>query len=790
MLNYKMREAPLNPFPRPEGMDLLLHRLLVHRGIASAEEARRYLAPEAGDLSDPMRLSDMAPALEKIRGALAAGAPICVYGDYDVDGVSASAILADHLRALGARVRVYLPSRHREGYGLNEGAVREIAREGGLMITVDCGVTNLKEVALAKELGLDVIVTDHHRPAEALPDCPVVDPLLKDYPFPWLCGAGVAFRLVEALSGWEAALEYVDIAALATVADVVSLTGENRVIVKLGLEKLNQAPRAGILALKEAAGLQGRQLTAGNVSFQLAPRLNAAGRMGDAMDAHRLLLARDANEAEPLAMRLAEQNAKRQEEERSIEEAAEEQIAGLNLSRHRALVLVGADWNSGIIGLSAGRLAEKYWMPTILLSASGDTLVGSCRSIPGVDIHQALTACKRYFIRYGGHRLAAGLTMPRAALEDFKRDLEAWLSENVRPEAWIPVKEYDLEAPFDALTEEFVGALTAMEPTGYGNPGPVLRSQPWVEGGRTMGTNGAHLSLILSGHGVQRRGVFFGGGPLAESLPEAVDILYTPKFNDFRGHRSVEVEIKALVSARPREDFRRKIQNASRLQHEFLTESIYNGMIREVYPDVPSVTPEALREWLKNDAQGTVILAADGAQALKLLEALGDVPLDLWTGPGQEGPRVCNTLWLYPVGALRRRWRRVVTLGMPPVQDDEDVERWQIGAPAELWNELPDLEALRRIYRAARSVVRGAERYLTLTQLLTLMALQSGLSAPACLMGLAVLDAAELIRFRPEMQAGRTTGIPFLAMGEAKKADPTDTTIYRALREAKGKYGA
>ena len=304
MLNYRMREGERAYFPRPEGMSPTLHALLIQRGIATAEQAEEFLHPSASRLRDPMLLSDMGPATAAIRAAMENGEPICVYGDYDVDGVSASAILAGYLRAQGAKVEVYLPSRHSEGYGLNEPAIRAIAQRSRLMVTVDCGVTSVELIDLAKSLGLTCVVTDHHRPAERLPACPVVNPLLNDYPFGFLCGAGVAFKLVEALGGRAAAMEYVDIAALATVADVVPLIDENRVLVRLGLERINAAPRPGLKALIEAAGLSDATLTAGNIGFQLAPRLNAGGRIGSAKRSYDLLAATDPAEAATIAAEL------------------------------------------------------------------------------------------------------------------------------------------------------------------------------------------------------------------------------------------------------------------------------------------------------------------------------------------------------------------------------------------------------------------------------------------------------------------------------------------------------
>ena len=266
----------------PADMPELIYLLLTRRGVESSEAARAFLYPDAADLHDPMLLSGMAEAIARIRRAQDAGETVCVYGDYDVDGVCATSILTLYFRALGLSCVHYIPDRHAEGYGLNDAAIEKIAQSATLLVTVDCGISCAHEVETAKALGLDVIVTDHHRPGDILPDCTVINPLLNDYPFPYLCGAGVAFKLVAALGGLEEALSYVDLAALATVADLVTLTDENRVIVSLGLQRINREPRLGLRMMIERAALTGRDLSAGSIGFQIAPRINASGRLGDA----------------------------------------------------------------------------------------------------------------------------------------------------------------------------------------------------------------------------------------------------------------------------------------------------------------------------------------------------------------------------------------------------------------------------------------------------------------------------------------------------------------------------
>ena len=382
MLVYRRREAERAFFERPADMPRLLHAILVQRGIASAAEARAFLSPGEELLNDPLLLSDMGRVVERVRAALEAGKRICVYGDYDVDGVTAAAILYLHLTSLGADVRAYLPDRHREGYGLNEEAVRALAKDTDLLITVDCGVNAVDMAALAKKLGMDIVITDHHRPGANLPDCPLVDPLLNGYPCPHLSGAGVAFKLVEALSGRAAAMEYVDLAALSTVADVVPLLGENRFIVRAGLQRMNEAPRPGLKALKRAAGLEEKTLTAGHLGFQLGPRLNAGGRLGSARRGLELLITTDPARAETLAMELDAENSERRKVEMAILSEAEAMLEDFDFPAHRAIVLAREGWNTGVLGLAASRLVEAYHYPVILLSEEEGVLKGSCRSIP------------------------------------------------------------------------------------------------------------------------------------------------------------------------------------------------------------------------------------------------------------------------------------------------------------------------------------------------------------------------------------------------------------------------
>ena len=777
MLRYIQRQAPRTYFERPADMPAALHRLLIERGVASAEEAERFLHPDARSLHDPMRLSCMAQAVARIRSALAAGVAICVYGDYDVDGVSASAILSGWLRAQGADARVYLPSRHSEGYGLNERAVREIAGWAKLMVTVDCGVTAVELVALAKSLGLDVIVTDHHRPADALPDCPVVNPLLADYPFPFLCGAGVAWKLVWALAGEDAAMAWADVAALATVADVVPLTGENRAIVAMGLAQINASPRLGLRALVECAGMAGRRIDANAVAFQLAPRLNAGGRLGSAMRAYRLLATQDPGEAGALAEELDKANAERKTVEQRIHGEAEAQLADFDFPAHRALILAGEGWNPGVVGLAASRLVEKYHYPVILLADADGTLTGSCRSIEGVDIHAALTACAAFLERFGGHRQAAGLTMKRENLDAFRDAMDAWLAANVPAAAYVPALEYDMALDFDDVTPAFIHALDALQPTGFGNPMPVFRATAQVVDARAVGAEGAHLRLTLAQGGHRLGAIACRQGALKERLADRVDALFVPGFNEYMGRTEPQLEVKALADADGIGQIRAKLGAEASLQCEFLTQLFYNKRIYRPDRGAPETDLRAVEAFLAAEPQGTLILAADLSGAAELLRRLDPIAPDVCFGAMPADPRAFNALCAYPPAApVPRGYRRVILASVPEeyLPDAPGAEVLRLPGRAAWTAGMPDLDGLRAAYRA---VMRAGQRpvyFRTLEQLACVTAEEAGLDRPGA--AAAILAMADMGLFELELSNPIR-----VRRSDRRRATPEESAVWQAL---------
>src|SRR6266545_703044 len=413
----------LPPCPRPEVVALARQlslsettaSVLVRRGYGDAETARAFLAAEIS-AHDPFLLGDMQIACESIRATVASGKRICVHGDYDVDGICATVLAVLVLRELGADVDWHLPSRFEEGYGVAGETLSRLAQEGcGLVLTVDCGITAVEEVRQARARGLEVIVTDHHRPAEELPECPVVATRPSDYPFPELCGTGVVFKLGQALLGPDSPvlLRQLDLVALATIADVVPLVDENRSLAIAGLRALARTQKPGLRALMKVAGVDPAAVDSGAVGFRLAPRINAAGRLGHPRSALELLLTDDADEARRLADRLEELNRDRQAVEDKILRAAIAQVEEWPEARRarKAYVVWGDDWHEGVIGIVASRLVERYHRPVVLLAGGEGPWKGSGRSIPSFDLHGALGACAQFLERFGGHRAAAGLSI-------------------------------------------------------------------------------------------------------------------------------------------------------------------------------------------------------------------------------------------------------------------------------------------------------------------------------------------------------------------------------------------
>jgi single-stranded-DNA-specific exonuclease len=452
--------------------------VLVRRGYGEAAEARRFLE---GALPghDPFSLGDMREAVETIVAAVEAGARICVHGDYDADGICATTLAVLLLRELGADVAWHLPSRFEEGYGLNAGTLTRLAGEQfDLVLTVDCGITAVAEVEHARTLGLEVVVTDHHRPAEEFPACPVVAPLKGDYPFKGLCGTGVVWKLAQALLGPEHPFleRHLDVVALATVADVVPLVDENRALALLGLRRLAQTQKPGLRALMRVAGVDPAAIDESSIGFRLAPRINASGRLCRPEAALALLLTDDESEAKRVAEELETLNRERQAvEERILREAiAEVESWPESRRRRRGYVVAGEGWHEGVIGIVASRLVERYNRPVVLIAGTDESWKGSGRSVAAFDLHGGLAACAAHLERFGGHRAAAGLTIRAEQVEVFAAAFGAHADEVLSEEDLLPVTRVDAVVEGSRLNLDLCAELGRLAPFGLGNPGVTL----------------------------------------------------------------------------------------------------------------------------------------------------------------------------------------------------------------------------------------------------------------------------------------------------------------------------
>ena len=502
----------------------LLAGILAARGITDPTEALTLLAGEE-ELSDPMLLTDMDKACARILEAIDKEQTIVVYGDYDVDGVTATALLYQHLKGMGASVKCMLPSREGDGYGLSKNAIQSIHDKGcQLIVTVDNGISALEEAEFAASLGVDLIVTDHHLPHDALPKAvAVVDPRRADdhSPFKGLCGAGVAFKLCAALDGCppEEMLDYCGyLAAVGTVADVMPLTGENRTLVKAGLKLLQQTDRPGISALLEEVGLGGKPITAENVSYAIAPRINAAGRMDNAVTALQLVLCEDEERAAELAHKLNEINVARQETEQEIVKAAQEQLdAEPAILEDRVILIWGRDWHPGVIGIVASRLVEKTGRPVIVVSVDehGEGK-GSGRSVQGFNLHECIASCEDILLRFGGHAMAAGLSVREENLPELRRRLNEWAARECAV-LFTPPLECDLSIHLDRITVESVRRLEQLAPYGAENPTPVFVLEKAVIDGIFSVSEGKHCRLRLRQGNASIYAVWFGMPP--EQLP-------------------------------------------------------------------------------------------------------------------------------------------------------------------------------------------------------------------------------------------------------------------------------
>jgi len=535
------------------GYSPLTARVLCSRGYTEAEQATNFLSA-CEEMPDPFAMQDMQVAADRVRLALQRGETIAVYGDYDVDGITATCLLTEFLRSQGGNVEYYIPGRMEEGYGLNEKAICELQNKGvSLIITVDCGITATAEAQFCLRHEVDLIITDHHECKDELPCAvAVVDPHRKNDPYPHrnLAGVGVAFKLAAAIVGDQQIIldRFSDLLCLGTVADVMPLVGENRAFVTQGLQALTHTPRPGIVALMEECGCKGAEVTASTIGYMLAPRINAAGRMGQVELATELFLTTDEKRAEKLAKSLCHLNKQRQEVEAQIYREAKAMLRGEK--NPSAIVLAGETWHQGVVGIVASRLAEEYGCPAYLICLDGEHGKASSRSYGGFNLFASLETLSHLLESYGGHELAAGFTIGRDQIDAFRCEVSKLAAQFVSEGLQKAALMIDCAVEPDLLTEENVLALDQLEPCGAGCPKPVLYMNDLLVTQLSEVGGGKHLRLSLSRDGMEVGAIFFSAtaAKCKISLMDHVEAAFTPQINEFRGNRSVQLN---LVDIRP-----------------------------------------------------------------------------------------------------------------------------------------------------------------------------------------------------------------------------------------------
>ncbi len=538
------------------GISPLLARLLVIRGIDTPERAKHFLHVSVDQFHSPFLLDGMEKSVARIKQAIERQEPICIYGDYDADGVSSTSLMVHLMREMGATFDYYIPNRFKEGYGLNNEALRYIHSTGcKLVITVDTGISAVEQVAYGQSLGLDIIVTDHHEPPEVIPQAfAVINPKKPGcpYPFEMLAGVGVAFKLAHALLG-EPPLHLLDLAAIGTIADLVPLVDENRVIASLGLARLNHTRNVGLQALLRVCGLEETELSAGHVGFAIGPRINAGGRLETAEAAVKLLTVTDADEANTYAKQLDALNTERQElVQQMTEEAVAMVLADYPPESNAVLVLAKEGWNVGVVGIVASRIVEQFYRPTIVLGIDPEkgTAKGSARSIAGFDMYQALTACKELLPHYGGHTMAAGMTLPVDNLPLFRDKLQEVARACLSAEDFTPITKVDVQVELDSFGLDEVTELEALAPFGMGNPTPLLLlTDVQTSDLRKIGRDDAHLKCALVGNGKSIDAIGFKLAHVTDQMTTnaRLNVVGELSVNEWNGRRKPQLTIRDLA---------------------------------------------------------------------------------------------------------------------------------------------------------------------------------------------------------------------------------------------------
>lgn len=554
---YEADEKEVSRIEEKYKINNLLARILVNRNITQDDKIRLFLEPTRNDFYNPYLIKDMENAVERIIKAIEEKEKVIIYGDYDVDGITSITVLKSFLKDIGVDADFYIPNRLNEGYGLNKEAINKIVSEKyDLMITVDCGISGIEEIDYANSLGLDVIVTDHHEPGDEIPKAiAVIDNKREDstYPFRELAGVGVAFKLCQALGmrlglKEESYLKYLDIVCVGTISDIVPLVDENRVITKLGLLLVKQTKNLGLRSIISSSGYT--KIDSNTISFGVAPRINACGRMGEAEEALKLLLSKNIIEVNELTKKLNERNKTRQEIEKQIYESVVEKINKDHLEDHRVIVVGGKGWHHGVIGIVSSKITEMYFKPSILLSFDDEIGKGSGRSIPGFDLHDSLMKCSKYLEKFGGHSMAVGVTIKK---ENFSKFVDAFeeVAKEEKIEQIVPIINIDAKITLKDIDKEVVESLKLLEPFGEANKMPMFAFKNMrIDSIRAL-SEGKHLKLTLKEDNKIINAIGFNIGELAEEyrIGDKVDIAGFLEINTFNGTDNLQINIKDIMKS-------------------------------------------------------------------------------------------------------------------------------------------------------------------------------------------------------------------------------------------------
>ena len=545
------------------GVDRVLSELLVQRGVETFEQARRFFRPSLDDLHDPFLMKDMDLAVERLHDAIVKGEKILVYGDYDVDGTTAVALVYSFVKRFTKRVEYYIPDRYDEGYGVSYKGLDWASDNGvDLLITLDCGIKAIEKVEYARSKGIDVIICDHHLPENELPGAvAVLDPKREDchYPFDDLCGCGVGFKLVQGYSqkydiDFETLEPLLDLQVVSIASDLVSMVGENRVLAHFGLKRLNENPRKGLLAMLSLAKLEPGHVTIDDIVFKIGPRINAAGRMESGRLAVELLTAMDDRSAFQIGEKINDNNNERKNIDREITQEALEMVAnGTALETENVTIVYNPTWNKGVVGIVASRLVEAYYKPTVVLTKSNGFITGSARSVAGFDLYASIESCADLLENFGGHVYAAGLTMKEEHLEEFCKRMNRFVSGNITKQELTPVVDIDARLDFSQITPKFFRILKQFQPFGPGNSNPVFLTEDVYDAGngRKVGAGGVHLKLDLMQESQPYRQIAAIGFNMAEfydhiKAGNPIDVCYSIVENFYRGSSTLQLRLKDM----------------------------------------------------------------------------------------------------------------------------------------------------------------------------------------------------------------------------------------------------